>query len=763
MARESFDPIGRAIGKGAQKAYDSKVFAPSSNLADNEDLAKRASEQVQEFIKSIETNRGAWYDKLAVCYALWNGEPISRFMPSARSIHVPEPFKAVEAAVPRILEILIGQPDWFRVVGVDDAGKANAQAKQNLLKAQLRDDGFYRNFTDIIRAACIYGFAPAAVQWKFRRRTQKYNKVKETVKTDSAGNETGKDVTVEQATEEINTDGPSLRYVDVFDFGVDLRYPDHQDSPGVSVRFEKSEPEMLTLAKAGIYLHVDELINETSKERDDVVSGPPGTHMNPATFRQVRDASDGLRLGQDYESVASRQYEVYEFWGRFDMDPEDHVPGKDYKPEKEVVITLARKLTTAGERGSWHCLRIAENPYWHGMRPFVVAHYIRRAHCFQSVGMIEPIVRLSAELDDSRNMALAARSLAAKPIIIADDNADIMSSTLILDAGSVLRARSTDSIKPLFIPDRQDVAYQAEAQIKQDIRETTGIVSPLEGSSPAGSQTATELVTMVREANKKLAEVCRNVAECFLIPMLEMMDAMNQQCITEERLIQILGADGKTAELRKTGPRDVAGKVHFEIAALPQLEMAGIEARMLQGFANMALPWMPFLGNAMNPEPLLRTIFERQFGPGRIKDVFPHADRPQKPRTANMEHWLIANGTVILPQDGENYRAHLQGHLTFMESDTFRSWDEDAKRRMHAHVENTKEELARMVEQSVIPALPTQMGGMPGAPGASLPPQGPGSPPGAAVSAPGPSSMAGMTPTGQVRSNIAGIEPREKA
>lgn len=787
-SKVAIDQVGRPTSKEAQAAYDAKGQSPN-NWAKDKKVAQRAAKFVGDFISRSETARTLLNDKYAVLYALWNGDPITQYFPGARAIHVPEPFKAVEGVVPRISSVLIGQPGWFRVVGIDETGKKNAEKITKLLLAQLKRDQWASKARVFFRDCAIYGDAPGKVRWVTRRRKIRYNKVTETpVKQGDVTS--GKKLEVSEAEEEVNNDGPTLEHSDIFDFFVDLRYRDIQDSPGVCFRYERFEDDLLAMEEQGSYINVQALIGD-QKDQDPakMVSGPPGTFLNPSTFRQIRDASDGLTLGPESTKPSIRIYEVFEFWGRFDRKYDMDRPGTPHGREEECVITLARRKSDGqGKQCGWYVLRVSENPYWHGLRPAVCAHYTRRSHCFQSVGIIEPIVKLCAELDDSRNMALAARSLEAKPILIAGDDADIYSNNLILDPGTVLRARNPDAIKPLFIPKGSDSAFRSEEIIKNDIRETTGIISSMQGGG-GSDDTATEVVNRMKEANKRIAEVSQNIAEDFLIPMLEMFHSLDQQMITEERLVELVGEDGINMEYRKMGPAEIAGRVNFEITALPQIEAAGLEARMYLSFLTAAQPFLMLDPQVIRPKELLKMTWVRMFGTVGVDRVFPNADAPLELRTADDEHQIIGMGHMLQPQIGENYYAHLQSHKQFTTLPAFRSWGPDAQRRMLAHMESTKLKLNQSIE-AALPNLPPQVAelqqmaqggqpggpqqpGAPGAPGGQqmpprpgMPPQG-GQPPGG-MPRPGmpgmqmPSGRIPATTTGQVRSAAASIAPRTK-
>jgi hypothetical protein len=738
------DVVGRPTSKDAQKIHDAKT-QPVTNLASNKKIADRAAKFVSDFLSRIQASRTNLEDRLTVFYGLWNGDSVADYFPTARPVHVPEPFKAVEGFVPRAANLLVEQPGWFRVVGIDDQGKKNAEVITKLLKAQLKRDNFDTKIRSVLRDTAIYGYCPSKVFWKKRRRKIKYNKVTKTPSQDPGA--PGEKLKLQRGKEtEINLDGPTLEHVDVYDFFNDLRFKDIQDSPGIIFRQERFEHELIARRDSGDYVNVDALISSDIKPKAVTTSGPPGTMMNPATYQQIRDFTDGISVDIYSEKHGHRMYEIFEFWGLFDKDWD--LGGSKRGTEKEYVITLGRKMGENKAAGGWIPLRIAENPFWHGMRPAICAHYSRRSHVFQSIGVIEPIVSLSAELDDSRNIGLAARALEAKPAFIASDDADLYQNNFVIDPGSVLRGRTTDCIRALHVPKVSDSAFRSEEILKSDIRETTGIISTYQGSSDAASETATSIVNRTREANKRIAEVAKNVAQEFLVPMLEMFHSLNQQMITKEKMVELIGEDGLTVDIQKVSPEEVAGQVGFEITCLPEIEIAGLKTRMLNEFLDRAVAIAPVAPNAIRYEKLLQMAWRSQFGAANIDEVFTNANAPLRFRSAMDEAYIVGMGHNVEVQEGENYMEHFRGHQETVASKAFQNWPEDAKMRMLAHLANTESRLRQEMERSAPrtpqeammqqgvapqgqqPGMPQQPGGptpgmVPRPGGGTAPPRGP--------------------------------------
>lgn len=707
------DPVGPKSSKGADAAYDAKFMSPEENLADNAEIATSALKQVSDFIAASQMDRVELNDRLWVQYSLWDGNPISRYVPNSRSVHVPEPRKAVESAQVRLSEVLVGPRHWFRVVGDDAAGIKNAENIKNLLEYQHRVDGFRSKFDMVLRCTGIYGWCPGTMRWKIDRRKMKYNKVTETpVKKGTA--QTGKKVKYEIDEVEVDLSRPTLDIIDVYDFDTDLRFRDHNESPGNSVSVELSEQEILQLDGAGWLKNVQAMIDQQPSARNTAggtvgARGPMGTFSNPAMFKDLRDNQNGLTTLSRNEEI-SRRYKLYMYWGKF--DPKYGAVSGETGVEEEYYIVLGHKIVGRQDNSTnpgYTVLCVRKNPWWHGRRPILVSHYTRRPHCFQSVGIVEPIVRLCLELDDTRNMAMHGRALASKPLIVSGPGAEIYGENVILDPGSHFKAENprTDIAFP-FIPDLTDVSYKAEMVIKGDIRETVGVSALLEGTGPEKGETATATVNRIRQSNKRIAGPARTIADSFLTPMLEMQHSMNQQCMTEEKMIEILGEDGLSADIRRITPADIVGRVHFEVITYAEIEMAGVEGMMMMDFLATAAPYVQQIPGLLDESALLRIAFEKRFGPRYVDEIFPNSSVPKKMRTAHEEHLLIANGHKIIDiQPGEKIRAHLNSHTMMVSTKEFKEWPEDYKRVLLAHTENTRMEFARMVESQAVSEFPT--------------------------------------------------------
>lgn len=755
------DAIGRPTSNKAKRLYDAKGGGPV-NYASNKKIAQRASKYVSDMLGRIESSRQFLVQRLTVFYTLWNGDSVADYFPTGRPVHCPEPFKAVEGFVPRGAALLVGSPGWFRVIGVDDAGKRNAETITKVLLAQLKKDKFYTKFRTVLRGTATYGFYPAKVRWKKKSRKVHYNELQETEPTpESPGRKLALKRNVETT---INDDGPSMEPIDPLDFYVDLRFRDHQESPGLFFKQERFESDLLDLKSSGQYENIDALLSDARTENIDKIqsNGPPGTLANPGTFQDIRNASDGIAMDAYHTKAEYRLYEIYEFWGRFDPDY-DAVTGKKGK-EREFVITLGRKAFDRAGNGGWTVLRIVENPYWHGVRPVIVAHYIRRCHAFHSIGIIEPIVHLSAELDDSRNMALAARSLEASPPIIVGDEADIYSNNYVIEAGTIIHARNAEAARVLTMPKVSDSAFNAEDRIKRDIREVTGIVDTLQGTSDAASETATSVVNRTREANKRIDEVCKNISEEFLVPMLEQFFALDQQFLTKERTMEIVGEDGLTVDFRKISPEDVAGRVQFEITALPEIEIAGLKARMLNAFTDRAIAIEGLAPGTHRLKELSKMAWVEEFGTANVDRAFVDADAPLNPRSPLDEHELFGQGYMPDVQASENYLQHFKQHQGFVVTDVFKKWNPDHQRALLAHIRNTELRLQQEIDQASprVPQPPMQAPAPGQPPGAGAQPGQPPRPAGAQgpMGMPRQNGVGPITTEGQVRSSAASNSPR---
>jgi len=394
------------------------------------------------------------------------------------------------------------------------------------------------------------------------------------------------------------------------------------------------------------------------------------------------------------------------------FDPKD---GHDYS---EHVITMA---------GDHTVVRVQENTQWSGVRPYVWGHYIRVGTKFYSVGMIEKIVRLSRELDDTRNLSLIAQHLAISPMIEATDAVELTGNQLTAMPGRVIRTGAPGQLNPIVVPDTTRVALAAEATAKSDIQETTGVPRLFYGSSMEGGDTATEFVGRNAEANLRIEEGAINIAAFALSPALEMFLQLNQEYVTKDKEVALFGKAGNRTGVKKLSPADIAGRARIDIITLKEISLVGLHAQQMIRFLGAVSPLLQANPGLIDIPALLRMSYVSSFGYKDIEQVFPSYREVDDVLSPDEENMMFLSGTgqsvIVMPTD--NDILHMKAHIGATGTKTFEKLDEERQRALLAHLENHKLQLSRKISVEmpdfakalggVAPMQPAEMAGPNGA------------------------------------------------
>lgn len=317
--------------------------------------------------------------------------------------------------------------------------------------------------------------------------------------------------------------------------------------------------------------------------------------------------------------------------------------------------------------------------------------------------MIEPIAKLSLELDEKRQLELAAQQLAANPVMIAGDDANIPDEQLVIQPGLVLRAGTSDGIKALIIPDVSDAAIKGAERVKRDIRETTGASTTMLGGSETGKETATEVTKKLDEGSARIRGVVSNLDCDFVVPMIDMFQWNNQQFTSVPMVIRAIGHYGLKWPTEMTiRPEHITGKFRVIAMAGYRLNQHRIQTQQLVNLLDRA----PIL-NQMQPglirlDELMHWVLKEGFGfKGASEIINMDLDRQGLP-SAMEEEELWLHGEVPPVRLGENLIRHSQSHMMWLKSEKSKYLLEkmpDVYAKVLAHVQDTMREIAKVQEQ----------------------------------------------------------------
>ena len=671
--------------KDKRDVNEPKNFGP--NLATSQDECARALQHVKDCMEPVR----AWMDKerekWTVLQALWQGEPVTRFFPGMDTTHVPESMKVVESIMPRLREGMFPSPDWFRVRLLRD-GKGDPGAIKALLEEQLAEGRFEQRMDMFLRSLCIFGTAFAKVPWVPDTAEYFCNEAPEEEVWENGTLVGMKRGPAREKTYKVNRDRTEFVPLHIADFFCDPRYNDISKAPWNADEMHQSAEYVLDRLKEGVYAGIT--AEEVKKMAE---SGPvkPTAIMDSALRYLDPDTANVKRQPAD-------DFTTLEWWGLYDLKKDGH--------RVECVIAILN-----GERA----VRVQENKLWHRRRPYLGKQYIPIKDRLYGIGLIEPIVRLQQDLNDTRNSLNLASALLVNPMLKAGDDAGVEEVQMTAVPGKIWRCGDISQLQVLYMPDVTQVGRLQEAAIRQDIQEVTGATRLYYGSGEEGGTTATEVFTRVREANSRLKGTIKALARDVVEPFLEMAHYNNHQFLREERMILQTGNTRAYTHLKVT-PDKLAGPAKFEMLLAPQIELLGIRGQQMMAFVQQVAA-NPVSAQVFDWPKFLRRAYEDIFGYRDVDEIFIPLKTAEAVSQAEECMLMAEYGYELDVQESDPHAEHLRYMLVFMSTRSFNQLPPDRKAVVVAHAKNHELFAKRMAEvaasQPAAPQMAGPQGGMP--------------------------------------------------
>lgn len=226
---------------------------------------------------------------------------------------------------------------------------------------------------------------------------------------------------------------------------------------------------------------VPALIHRTEETKDELYQNPnydndiikniPDAGKEIEFYRRERLTTRGLS-GSSYSDLqdSTRGYiEVLEYWGGFDIDGDGF--------DEECVITVANRETV---------IRIEENPFYHGKKPFIELKYMPDPGFFYGKGVVERLKHLQYELNDIRNHRMDERLMSLMNIIKLKKDTNIPIDTYTVSPGAIWPVREqsdVDVIQPMF---NSGAFENEERTVKGDMQMSSGANDAITGSNEVG-------------------------------------------------------------------------------------------------------------------------------------------------------------------------------------------------------------------------------------------------------------------------------------
>lgn len=451
-------------------------------------------------------------------YNNWRGVLETNKFPWRSKLFVPWSFTVVETIIPKVFA---RNPRWRAIARQPDFPQDGPRTVQDLLNYQWIRMGMRLKMYDYIKDSLMYSKGYAKVGWNFQTKTKT---IMEPV--------VGKDdkITFKEVKKSaVEHDDPCVDIIDPMDIYVD--------------------PDATSLDDAAYIIHrktlsLDKVKENPNYQNVDKIQGSSYADQYMDKLSRYR----GITPPKDKHNDL---VEILEYWGADDR-----------------LITVANRSVV---------LRDSPNPYNHKKIPFVELDDYRDPHRYYGQSELSVIDPLQREINSIRNQRRDYDNLALNPVIRMVPGTLRNPNSAVMAPGNVWMVSDLQSMDIFALPQLQGSAVQIEQQTTIDIQRAVAIDELGIGLLPENPQrrSATEVVTAQNMAGKRFATKIALLEEAVK-KIGQMVYALNQQFLDQERMIQILGENG-AAEWVSLSPEDVRADYYIEVEAgsmLPKDEIA---------------------------------------------------------------------------------------------------------------------------------------------------------------------------------------------
>lgn len=569
-------------------------------------------EKQRELLADMTQTFNSWLQWRRPLEALW-GEIYAMYMEVIRGqkaftrarVFVPVAFQIIEAAVPKLLNVILGNSPFFEVQPEKPDEEVQvppppapgmpptpppppdpssdwgvAKVVQRILEYQFRMADFFVKFVDFSKQLMLYGTSYFYVYWKVTRGWV-------TEKTPSRPPQSffglqmptgpfGPELQWQTTrTYKVIERRPEVDVLDIADVYPDPEARNDQEGTGIFVVTRKPLSEVMEMCggKFPVYANGDKLKDTTPSK---------GTNYMQPLVKVERRALRGIPVlapGSQNDNLV----ELITFWGRRDLDGDGI--------REEVMIVVANRSVV---------LKCGPNPFEHGKRPVLRTVLFPVPMEWYGIGMIEPVMPLISELNTLRNQALDVNNLIINRMWKVNSLADIDLDTLISVPNGVVLTDSMDGIIPLEQQELPVSAFQTLATIQTDIENTTAPRS-VQGTPDGGTlgRTARGAQLIIGQALEKFGMAAKLVEMGTVHRVLEMFHQLNLQFITDDT---VWTPDGYYQSVfdERIPPEKLRAKLKFKMLGVSDTITKEAKINQLMAFLNLfkGVPGIDLLGAA---------------------------------------------------------------------------------------------------------------------------------------------------------------------
>ena len=478
-------------------------------------------------------------------------------------------FQVVETLTANVVD---PAPRWAvrpqpRMASQEEIIMLNAGAKANelLLNEQIRIDHLAEKKSAFAKQAFIANMSVWKTYWKYEQGITRKQQV--VTEQDSA---TGLMVQRVKRVESKGPvkDDPTAELVDVRDFVVHQGAVSLDKAQRVTHRCYYSFDELKRLEQQGVYGP------SAGGESVDILKDA-GSFKTDATTRETELFSSDR---------TKDQIEVLEQWRR--------------QPDGSL------RVVAVGNRNV--LLRDAPSPFWHNEFPFVICTPVPDIGRIPGISLVGQIADLQEAAWALLNQRMDNTELLNNAIVLIRDDLE-NTDQLEWAPGAQWFVQDPSQVRTLDVnPISAQISLAAEDKLKQDLQNIPGAAPSLLGQSDsgAGAQTATEVSITANLAQRRI-QIMKQQFRWADARLGSQWLAMNQQFLSNERVVQSIGRDGAAA-WEKIHPLAIQGDYYLDLDSMDESLMRQERRAESQAKLQVAIQALPaFASMAQAGGPLL--------------------------------------------------------------------------------------------------------------------------------------------------------------
>lgn len=489
---------------------------------DSQYIADKVLNQIQQEIN----NRNSWEKKREDAWQSFMGhrDRKNKPWPNCANLNVPIVAETVLTYLPRVVNTVFGIDPVCIVRGRNKSDDSKAYLVEKFLSYLTRKVmKIFMPCVEWFLNTLVEGDGFVKVIWDKCTHKEKVIETQVIEQVDDLGNIIQVPQEIEVEKEVVDYNAPRMFVIQSTDI---IRpwfdNPDIQKCDWIAQRIYTTKDDLKRKQRYGIYKNVDE-----------VLAG-----YIPTQIDQKKDEIDGLQQN----ASENKQVVLYEWWGRYDINNDGF--------EEECLITVAEKTKTV--------LRIIQNPYKHGKRPFVQIKHIPVPNRPYGRGIPELLNPLETEINAIHNNRVDSGTLATSLTFFYNPSAGLDPRKLVIAPSVGIPRRNKDDFEFAQMQNVPASSFQEENLLNAHVQRLTNATDLSMGmqSNLMQNKTARGAMLFQGEANQRF-KMDISFVQSGIEELFTQIVQLCQQYLEEDTWIQVV--EGGQEEWKSFKAEDIKG------------------------------------------------------------------------------------------------------------------------------------------------------------------------------------------------------------